>query len=122
MSPDEAREAAIIGNLLGHMLEAADAIAAFIAGLDRESFGNDLKTIYAVRAAFITLGEAAGRLPENFRAAHPKIPWKQVRHYRNFMIHVYDRIDTNPMWETASRHVPVLREQIKSLLDECRPS
>lgn len=104
------------------MLEAIDTMAAFVADADRDQFSRDLKTIHAVRSVFITLGEAAGRLPEDFRDAHPDIPWKKVRDFRNFMVHVYDRIDTGLLWDTAIESVPPLRKPVATLIETVRRS
>ena len=116
MSRNPADESGLIAATLADMLDAIDAIGRFTAGMSRESFADDEKTIFAVRAAFITLGEACGRLPQPFRDAHPEVPWRKVRHFRNFMIHVYDRIQTDPIWDTVEKDLPPLREQIQSLL------
>ena len=99
------------------MVEAIDAIDRFTKDMDQTAFVNDEKTIFAVRAAFITLGEAAGSIPQAFRNTHPGVPWREVRHFRNFMIHVYDRIDPNPLWETLQNDLPALRDAIRAILD-----
>lgn len=58
-----------------------------------------------------------GRLPASFRQAHGDVPWGKVRHFRNFMVHVYDKIETDPMWDTVQNDLPGLREQVSGLLD-----
>lgn len=99
------------------MLEAADAALTFIGDMSRDEFLADLRTIYAVRAAFITLGEASGGVPDSVRKAYPEIPWREIRHFRNFMIHVYEAVLPDRLWETAHRNLPSLREQLAGVLD-----
>ncbi len=117
MSPDARDEKDLIVSRLTDMVEAIDAINRFVEGMDQSKFIEDEKTIFAVRAAFITLGEAAGSIPQTFRDEHPGVPWREVRHFRNFMIHVYDRIDPNPLWETLKKDLPELYSAIHAILD-----
>lgn len=105
----------IVSDRLSHMIEAAKAVAQFIDGMDRESFARDLKTMYAVRAAFITIGEASGAIPDAVKARYAGVPWREVRHYRNFLIHVHDRIEAGPLFETATRDLPALCAQLQAM-------
>jgi uncharacterized protein with HEPN domain len=38
------------------------------------------------------IGEAASRVPEEFRSRYPEVPWHQTVAIRNRLIHVYDRM------------------------------
>lgn len=55
------------------------------------------------------LGEAASRLPADFRAAHPEFPWVEMIGMRNRIVHSYDDVDPDIVWRVASEHVvPVI--------------
>lgn len=99
------------------MIEDIDRIADFLRGMDRDDFLSDLKTVYAVTNAFIRIGEAAGRVPEEIRQRHPEIEWREIRHFRNFMTHVYDAIDASHLWEAAANDLPQLQPKLKAVLD-----
>ncbi len=62
------------------------------------------------------IGEAATRLPEEWRASHPEIPWRQIIAMRNAMIHGYDTIMDDVLWDVATKDVPQLRQAIDALL------
>jgi len=101
---------------IGHMIEDIDRIAAFLGAMSRDEFLVDLKTIYAVSAAFIRIGGAAGALSAEVRAAHPEVEWRDIRHFRNFLIHVYDKVDAAHLWEAAAGDLSPLREKLVALL------
>lgn len=61
------RDAAL---LISDMLESAAKIQAYTEAMDYEAFCNNSKTIDAVVRNFEIIGEAAGRLPEEFGDAH----------------------------------------------------
>lgn len=100
------------------MLEATEAAIEFVGDMDKEVFLADTRTVYAVRAAFITLGEAAGHIPEHIRNIRPEIPWREMRHFRNFMVHVYPQVDPGHLHRTVVENLPALREQLKALLGQ----
>ncbi|GAB4238877.1 MAG: hypothetical protein Kow00109_13530 [Acidobacteriota bacterium] len=59
------------------VLETADAIARFLAGVDEETFMQDELRQSAVLQVWVVIGEAAARLPAEFKRRDPEIPWPQ---------------------------------------------
>ena len=57
---------------------------------------------------FEIIGEAARRLSPEARNAFPEIPWKLVTAMRNILIHDYDDVDLDVVWDTIQRDVPPL--------------
>jgi uncharacterized protein with HEPN domain len=98
------------------MLGATEAAIEFVGDMGNEVFLADTRTVYAVRAAFITLGEAAGHIPDGIRQSHPDIPWREIRHFRNFMVHVYPQVDPGHLHRTVVENLPALRDQLTTLL------
>jgi uncharacterized protein with HEPN domain len=76
-----------VGVLLEDMLERIDRIARYRQGLDRDAFVQDDKTIDAVVRSLEVIGEAARRLPAEFKARHGEIPWHQIAGLRNRIVH-----------------------------------
>jgi len=96
--------------------EAGRAIEEFIAGLDRAAFLEDRKTQSAVLHQILILGEAAKRVTDTYRHDHPDIPWRQMAGMRDVVIHAYDSVDLDEVWNTATGDVPELLAQIRPLL------
>jgi uncharacterized protein with HEPN domain len=61
------------------------------------------------------IGEAATRLPEDWRRNHSEIPWRQIIAMRNVMIHGYDEVLDEVLWDVATKDVPQLRATISKL-------
>jgi uncharacterized protein with HEPN domain len=61
--------------LIEDILEAANRILSYTKGLSFEDFTADQKTVDAVARNFEIIGEAASRLPEQFKSKHPEINW-----------------------------------------------
>ena len=100
---------------LRDILEATAAIERYL-GRDKAAFEQDelLQTWFLRHLQII--GEAARSLPEEVRALAPDIPWPKIIGMRNVLVHGYFEIDTDIVWEAASRDVPALRPGVERLL------
>jgi len=61
--------------LLQDILEAAEKILSYTTGMGFDDFVNDEKTVDAVVRNFEVIGEAAKRIPEDFKFQHAEIEW-----------------------------------------------
>jgi uncharacterized protein len=69
------------------------------------------------RAWPVLIGEAAGRLWPELRGRPPDVPWRQIVGQRNVVVHEYDRIDLDIVWNVAVDEVPRLADRIRSILE-----
>lgn len=95
---------------------AAQLIVNFSQDLDVSGFEQDLLTRSAVLYQFAVLGEAVKRLSDGFREAHPAIPWSEIAGMRDRLIHGYDNVDPQQVWDAIERDVPALLQYIEPLL------
>lgn len=65
--------------LLKDMLEAAQKILSYTNEMSYEDFADDDKTKDAVVRNFEVIGEAAKRVPDDFKRRHPELEWKRIR-------------------------------------------
>lgn len=63
------------------------------------------------------LGEAASKTEPEFRAAHPEVPWRQMKAARNVLIHAYEGTDPKIVWGIVERDIPPLLTAVKLLLE-----
>ncbi len=102
------------GLLVGDIRACLHQVAQYIQGMDLEAFRSDRKTIDAVTRNLEIIGEAARQLTEADRAAYPEIPWPRIVGLRHRIVHDYFGIDTDLIWEIASRDAP----ELAALLDQ----
>jgi hypothetical protein len=53
-----------------------------------------LKAFDSVLHEIVVIGQAARRLSDDVRAAHPEVPWREIIGMRSIMTHGYDQIVT----------------------------
>ena len=62
------------------------------------------------------IGEAARRVSESFKDAHPEIPWRRMIAQRNVLAHEYDEVDDRLMWRVIAENIPQLVRTLEGLL------
>jgi uncharacterized protein with HEPN domain len=100
---------------LAHILERIQKVERFTTE-GRSRFFQDVMVQDAVLRNFEVIGEAAKRLDDVYRAAHPQIPWRSLAGLRDVLIHQYNSVDLERVWAIVEGELPGLREAIAALL------
>ena len=64
------------------------------------------------------IGEAANRLPGEIHERWPGVPWREIIGTRNWLIHGYDGIDPEILWDVLQHHAPALVTQLGEIIRE----
>lgn len=104
---------------LDDIRDAASFILATTTGKDQDDYRNDRLLKQAVERNFEITGEAIGRL---FREA-PEVAerigeYERVIAFRNILIHGYDLVDDELVWDTIQEKVPILLAEVEGLIQE----
>jgi uncharacterized protein with HEPN domain len=97
--------------LLLRLRDVAQEIAAFAEVTPRAEFDADVMKARSVIMSLMIVGELMGKIEDHhphFAAAHPSLPWKQVRGLRNRIAHGYFGINREVIWTTATVSIPAL--------------
>lgn len=62
------------------------------------------------------IGEAANRVPMETRQRHPQIPWSQIISFRHRLVHGYDSIDFEILWQVITGDLPPLLAALEEIL------
>lgn len=99
------------------MQENANRAIGFVGSMGWEEFSLDAKTYFATARAIEIMGEAARRIPEDFQARCPGIPWRQIIGMRNVLAHNYDGADPRIVYDTATQFLPRLLPALADAID-----
>jgi uncharacterized protein with HEPN domain len=101
------------------ILDAVEKFERYTRGMTLEEFTADDWTVDAVVRNLITIGEAARHVPD-LVAKYPGLPWHQMRGLRNIAVHEYAQVETHIIWDTATRHLPLLVPGLREILERER--
>lgn len=99
------------------IVQAARLAQAGVA-TTKKKFLDDWMRQAAVARQFEIIGEATKRISTGFRTKHPQVPWRSMAGMRDMLIHEYDSVDYEEVWQTARRDIP----QVIALLEPLIPS
>jgi len=116
MLPED-RDAAYLWDIL----DVAQTVVEFTAGLSVHDYLKDRKLQLAIEREIEIIGEAARRLSDTFKAAHPEVPWSRIIAQRNVLAHEYGDIKQDRIFNLAKTHIPELIELLEPLLPPLPP-
>jgi uncharacterized protein with HEPN domain len=86
-----------------------DLAVHFTTGFDYEAFVADPRPVYAVTRCLEIISEASRRLPDDLKARHPSIAWKDMAGAGNIYRHDYEDVAAQHVWDAVQIDVPALR-------------
>ena len=97
------------------LLQASRRAMEGLSDTSLDAFMEDWKAQSIVVHQLLILGEAVKRLSAGFREAHPDIEWRKMAGMRDVLIHCYDTIDVESVWEIVNRDLPPLVVFLESI-------
>jgi len=98
------------------IVRAARLVTTFRQDMTKTAFFDDLKTQSAILHQLMVVGEAVKRLSVEFQVGHAEVPWALIAGMRDKLIHGYDIVDLEQVWQTVIEDVPELLSLIEPLL------
>lgn len=88
-----------------------------------DALRDDLRTTYAVTSCLEITPEASRRLPDELKARHPSIEWRNMAAAGNIYRHEYEDVAVREVWDTLSLHLPpsptVIEQEPAASSDPC---
>ena len=101
-----------------HIKERIGNVMTFLEGKTFEDMKSNVMCYHAVVHNIMIIGEAANLLTKEFRDNHPEVPWRDIVDMRNVLVHGYYTTSPILIWETYTKDLPVLLQQIEQYIKE----
>jgi len=98
------------------MLDHTREAMVLVQGKTRADLDSDRLLNLALVRLLEIVGEAANRIPEEERARHAEIPWPQIVSLRNRLIHGYDSVDFDILWQIVTEDLPPLIASLERIV------
>jgi len=102
---------------LRHMLDHAVEAVEMAAGKDRQDLKADRQFCLAMTRLVEIVGEAAVHVSSEGRQQWSFMPWAEVVGLRNRLIHGYDAVDLDILWDIIQEDLPSLIIDLQRILE-----
>ncbi|MFW6129527.1 MAG: DUF86 domain-containing protein [Candidatus Aminicenantaceae bacterium] len=103
---------------LKDMLDHSSEAVELLGNSSREELGKNRMMQLALTRLMEIIGEAANRISKATKQRYGDIPWNQIIGMRNRLIHGYDIIDFDLLWDTVNFDLPPLIQSLKKILKD----
>lgn len=103
---------------LDDMIEAMNKAEIFVEGLSYELFMANDQINFAVVRALEIVGEAARQIPQRVCTQYPQVPWSEMAGMRDKLIHGYDSVNLELVWQTVKNRIPLVKPVLQQLLND----
>ena len=74
-------------------------------GITKEQFSKDEVLLDSIMFRFIQISEHIKKLSTSFKDAHGNIPWISIIGLRNRIVHEYDKVDLDIIFDTVKKDI-----------------
>ncbi|MBP0027687.1 DUF86 domain-containing protein [Roseofilum sp. Guam] len=100
------------------ILTATEQILRYVQDTTQEDFEQDDQKQAAILYRIIIIGEATKRLSTEFRQQYPIIPWREMAGLRDVVIHNYDDLDFEILWNVIQVNLPEILPELQLALNQ----
>lgn len=97
---------------------ACEKILSYTNGMEIAEFSSESLVQDAVVRNLIVIGEAAAKFTKDFVESNDTFPVKEAVTMRNKIVHDYDFVDYQVVWETVVNDIPQLLKATRKLLPD----
>jgi uncharacterized protein with HEPN domain len=101
---------------LRHILDEINYIESAIRGIEEAEFIADETLKRSFVRSIEIIGEAAKKVPADFRSKHRDVDWKRIMGMRDRLIHDYFGVDYHIVWDVATNKLPELKRKIIEIM------
>lgn len=98
------------------ILDAMEKAQILLEDVAYEQFETDFRIHFAVTRALEIIGEATKRIPMEMREQYPDIPWRNMAGMRDRIIHGYDNVNLQIVWDTVKQTIPQVKPHLHQVL------
>jgi uncharacterized protein with HEPN domain len=95
---------------------AARRVLRYANGVNRAELENNDEKVSAILYQITIIGEATKRLSLDVRQQHPEISWREIAGMRDVIVHEYDQVDLDVVWDVIQNKLPELLILLQPLL------
>ncbi len=99
------------------MMQAIHLIYEYIEGKDRNDIEINDQLHDSILYRLGIVGEASTHLTQDIKQKFNTVDWRDIKDFRNFLIHEYFEVNTKKIWNVIKKDLPILLKVIKEITE-----
>ena len=98
------------------ILDSARMALEYMHNIKAEEFTKNALLQDAVVRRLEIIGEASNRVSSDTQKKYPHLPWQAMKGTRNRIVHEYDSIELDIIWEIVKQDLPILVSELEKIV------
>ena len=107
---------------LKEILASAQGVREFMHGKSFAEFDKDWASPLAISKSLEIIGETAKKLSQDLRNSHPEVPWRRIAGLRDILVHQYNDVSNERIFNIVRKDIPILINNLESILHDLESS
>ena len=103
------------------MIEYIEKALRYTKNCSFKDFSNNEEKVDATILAISQIGELVKNISEDTMKNYPKIEWVIIKNLRNKIVHDYEGIKLDFIWDITQNDIPQLKKDLEQILKENEP-
>jgi len=103
---------------LRHILDEISYIQGIVCDITQEDFLADETLKRSFVRSIEIIGEAAKKIPPDFKNKHGDIEWRKISGMRDRLIHAYFGVNYYLVWDVATNKLPEPKQKIRQIISD----
>lgn len=105
---------------LKKMIEYINKALRYTDGCDFQAFSSNEEKVDATIFAISQIGELVKNISKETMEKYPNIEWIIIKNLRNKIVHDYEGIKLNLIWDIVTNDIVQLKEDLEEILENCK--
>ncbi|MDU5083275.1 DUF86 domain-containing protein [Tissierella carlieri] len=103
--------------IIQKIINYIDSILKYTNDVDCDEFRNNSMMVEACVFNLSQIGELVNKLDKEYLSKYNEVPWFKIRGLRNRIVHDYEGVNLNLIWEIIDMDIKILKEQLLKLIN-----
>lgn len=105
---------------INKMIEYINKTERYTKNINFEEFSNNEMTVDATVFAISQIGELVKNIDEDFQKVHSNIKWHILKGLRNRIVHDYEGIKLDVIWDIVTKNIVKLKSDLEEILKDAK--